>query len=93
VRPVLALVVPLLLAGCASATVVENTPDGVVLRWDEEHVSRSAVINQAVDLCGGYGHRARRAIAITDDANGTVHTTRFACRALPNIPGTPGAGQ
>ena len=64
-----------------------------VLRWDEEHVSRSAVINQAIDLCGGFGHRARRAIAIADNANGTVHTTRFACRALPNIPGTPGVVQ
>lgn len=92
-RPSLALVVPLLLAGCASATVVQNTPDGVVLRWDDEHVSRSAVVNQAVDLCGGFGLRARRAIAIADQQDGTVHTTRFACRAFQNIPvkpGTPG---
>jgi hypothetical protein len=90
VRPGLALAIPLLLAGCTSATVVENTPDAVVLRWDEEHVSRSAVVNQAIDLCGGFGHRARRAIAIADDANGTVHTTRFVCKALPNIPVKPG---
>ena len=92
-RPGLVLTVPLLLAGCASATIVERTPREVVLRWDEDRVSRSTVVNQAIDLCGAYGFRARRAIAIADDANGTVHTTRFACKALPNIPvkpGTPG---
>jgi hypothetical protein len=94
VRPGLVLVVPLLLAGCASATVVENKPGEVVLRWDEGRVSRSTVVNQAIDLCGDYGFSARRAIAIADQIDGTVHTTRFVCKALRNLPvapATPGA--
>jgi hypothetical protein len=76
--------------------VVERTPEAVVLRWDEERVSRSTVVSQAVDLCGAYGYEARRAFAIADHIDGTVHTTRFVCkpaRNLPVAPGTPGAGR
>ena len=94
-RPGPAFLVPLLLAGCASATVIENKPGEVVLRWDEDRVSRSTVVNQAIDLCGDYGFSARRAIAIADQIDGTVHTTRFVCKALQNLPvkpSTPGAG-
>ena len=90
-RPGPAFVVPLLLAGCVSATVVENKPGEVVLRWDEERVRRSAVINQAVSLCGDFGFSARRAIAIADQIDGTVHTTRFVCKADRNLPQKPGA--
>ena len=90
-RPGLVLVVPLLLAGCASATVVENKPGEVVLRWDEERVWRSAVVSQAIDLCGEYGHSARRAIAIADQIDGTVHTTRFVCKVVRNLPVAPPA--
>ena len=84
-RPVLALVVPLLLAGCASATVLENKPGEVVLRWDEDRVARTTVTNQAIDLCGQYGLAARRPFAISDQVDGSVHTTRFVCKA--DVPG------
>ena len=35
---------------------------------------------QAIDLCSGFGHGARRAFVIADDRDGPVHTTRYACR-------------
>jgi hypothetical protein len=72
--------------------VVENKPGEVVLRWDEDRVSRSSVVNQAIDLCGDFGLTARSAIAIADKIDGTVHTTRFVCKALRNLPVAPGPG-
>jgi hypothetical protein len=74
--------------------VLENKPGEVVLRWDEDRVSRNSVVNQAIDLCGDFGYSARRAVAISDQVEGTVHTTRFVCKALRNLPvapATPGA--
>ena len=76
----------LLLAGCASATVVSRSDEGLVLRWDEREVSAGRVASQAADLCSGFGFNARRAFAVADDVEGTVHTTRYACQAAVTGP-------
>lgn len=86
-RLVVAVVLPALLpllGACASATVVSDEPGAVVFRWDENVVSRSKVVNQAASLCGDNGYSARRAIAVADTKEGSVHTTRYACRPIGN---------
>jgi hypothetical protein len=71
----------LALGGCASsASVVSRTETGLTLRWDERETSPAQVATQAIDLCSGYGHSARRAFVVADDRDGPVHTTRYACR-------------
>ncbi len=71
----------LVLGGCASsAEVVSRTGNGLTLRWDERRTSPQRVASQAIDLCSGFGHGARRAFVIADDRDGPVHTTRYACR-------------
>jgi hypothetical protein len=71
----------LALGGCASsASVVSRTETGLTLRWDERDTSPARVAAQAIDLCSGFGHGARRAFVIADDREGPVHTTRYACR-------------
>jgi hypothetical protein len=71
------------LAGCVSgASVVENKDGRVVLRWDESRTPRSQVVSQAIDLCGGWGQQARRAMPVADTADGPVHTTVFRCAPI-----------
>ena len=84
-RKVIAAAVVLLStqAACSGrATVLSADARNVTMQWDATTTTPGIVTRQADLRCDPLGWHAKRAIPIADNADGSIHTTRFTCKQL-----------
>jgi hypothetical protein len=75
--------IPLALAGCIRASIVEADGPRVTYAWSKADTSLGRVYSLATSYCSGWNAPPK---LITDQIDGEQHTSTFKCVARPTLP-------